>query len=107
MNRIVCVVLMIGLTLPALAQERRDVLLIDRAAAAATADVPLRGMSMQDVEQIYGTPLEAHDGVGTPPIVRWRYASFTVYFENRWVINSVINQISPDESVVPPPGPAD
>jgi hypothetical protein len=61
----------------------------------ATADSrPKSGMSMTAVESSYGSPSERHSPVGganaqQPPITRWDYPSFSVYFENDRVIHSV------------------
>jgi hypothetical protein len=55
---------------------------------------PSRGMSMENVEAKYGAPSRKVAPVGgastnQPPIERWEYPSFTVYFEYRKVIHSV------------------
>jgi hypothetical protein len=55
---------------------------------------PRPGMSMQAVESAYGAPAERHAAVGgsaveQPPITRWDYPSFSVYFENERVIHAV------------------
>lgn len=52
---------------------------------------PERGMNMEQVESLYGAPLEKMAPVGHPPITRWRYREFTVYFEFTHVLHSVIN----------------
>jgi hypothetical protein len=56
---------------------------------AATTGRPTRGMSMEKVEATYGAPARKVAPVGQPPIERWEYPSFTVYFEYRKVIHSV------------------
>ncbi|MGE0079990.1 MAG: hypothetical protein AB7U81_01695 [Thiohalomonadaceae bacterium] len=56
---------------------------------AETPSLPLRGMSMQAVESRFGAPLEKLAPVGEPPITRWVYADYTVYFEGRYVIHTV------------------
>ncbi len=53
--------------------------------------VPQRGMSMESVEQSYGTPREKVNPIGEPPISRWVYNDFTVYFEHHLVLHSVIH----------------
>jgi hypothetical protein len=55
---------------------------------------PKPGMSMTAVESAYGTPSERHAAVGgsiaeQPPITRWDYAAFSVYFEHDRVIHAV------------------
>ncbi len=56
---------------------------------AQSATGPSRGMSMDQVENSYGEPDRRYDSVGDPPITRWEYADFVVYFEYRYVIHSV------------------
>lgn len=55
----------------------------------AAAGRPSRGMSMEKVEATYGAPTRKVAPVGQPPIERWEYPSFTVYFEFSRVIHSV------------------
>ena len=80
-----------------------DVLLIDRASRThATARLPNRGMLMSQVESQFGAPSERRAAVGggsaqTPPITRWVYPDFTVYFENSHVVNAVVNRAGPLE----------
>ena len=57
-----------------------------------TLPVPKNGLKMQDVEQQYGAPVEKLNPVGEPPITRWIYPEFTVYFENNTVLHSVIRK---------------
>ncbi|MGD8379868.1 MAG: hypothetical protein PVJ40_10750 [Gammaproteobacteria bacterium] len=52
--------------------------------------VPERGMSMANVENIYGEPDRKFPAVGDPPITRWEYPDFIVYFEYDKVIHSVV-----------------
>lgn len=55
---------------------------------AATAQ-PSRGMSMEAVEAAFGVPVEKVPAVGDPPITRWIYADYVVFFEYDKVIHSV------------------
>lgn len=57
--------------------------------APAAADRPARGMSMHTVESRYGAPSKRMEAVGQPPITRWEYPGFVVYFENQLVIHAV------------------
>lgn len=50
---------------------------------------PQQGSSQQLVLSQYGEPLKRHASVGRPPITRWDYQDFSVYFEHSTVINSV------------------
>jgi hypothetical protein len=52
-------------------------------------DVPGRGLSMTAVEARFGAPKTRHEAVGKPPITRWDYESFSVYFEYQHVVHSV------------------
>jgi hypothetical protein len=71
-----------------------DILLKERAAKAKAATLPAGGLTMSEVEGRYGPPSERKDPVGRPPITRWVYPAFTVYFENDRVISSVLNKAS-------------
>lgn len=54
-----------------------------------TAGKPTRGMSQQQVRAAYGSPDNETPAVGEPPISRWNYAGFVVFFEYDRVIHSV------------------
>lgn len=58
----------------------------------AVTDAPTRGMSMDQVANRYGAPLDKLGPVGDPPITRWVYADYTVYFEYKYVIHAVPNR---------------
>jgi len=45
---------------------------------------------MSAVQSRYGEPVTRHAAVGQPPITRWDYAQFAVYFENDHVLHAVI-----------------
>ncbi|HDP89873.1 MAG TPA: hypothetical protein ENN42_07955 [Thioalkalivibrio sp.] len=50
---------------------------------------PTRGMSQTRVLQMFGEPRQKHAAVGDPPIIRWDYDGFSVYFEHSYVLHSV------------------
>ena len=52
-------------------------------------DRPKRGSTMTQVEARFGAPAERHPTVGQPPITRWDYAGFSVFFEHDRVIDAV------------------
>jgi hypothetical protein len=54
-----------------------------------TIDMPKRGSTMAVVESRFGAPRTRHEAVGSPPITRWDYEGFSVYFEHQHVIDSV------------------
>ena len=51
---------------------------------------PHRGMKMQQVESKFGEPTKRHATVGKPPITRWDYPQFSVFFEGYRVIHAVV-----------------
>ena len=53
------------------------------------ASVPTRGMRMKLVESRFGAPKARHAPVGKPPITRWDYEGFSVYFEYDHVVHAV------------------
>lgn len=55
-------------------------------------EMPVRGMTKNEVEAKFGAPSEKIPAVGEPPISRWVYPDYTVYFEKQYVIHSVINR---------------
>jgi hypothetical protein len=44
------------------------------------------------VERQLGKPVRSVAAVGTPPITRWEYANFTIYFEHSRVLHAVSNE---------------
>ena len=79
-----------------------DTLLIQRVTVAQKQDLPRRGASMAQVEARYGAPQQKFAAVGgggprTPPITRWQYETFSVYFENSHVVDAVLAKASPLE----------
>ncbi len=94
--RLLSLALLVSPLYPALASNG-DVLLIDRTQRASSVDRPANGASMSAVEARYGQPEQRVAAVGIPPISRWVYADFTVYFEHDKVINAVVNRSSQQE----------
>jgi hypothetical protein len=72
---------------------RAETIAMDDQVAVRNSDVncPGRGMTMKTVEQKFGAPQERHEAVGQPPISRWDYPTFSVFFEHEYVIHSVVN----------------
>jgi hypothetical protein len=56
------------------------------------SDGPTRGMSMPQVEQRFGAPANRIPAVGQPPISRWDYRNYSVYFEHDRVLHAVAHQ---------------
>ena len=81
---------------PALANQSErqttgDILLIEKVWERMMRDLPRNGLSMADVEQRFGEPVERSGAVGEPPITRWTYDDYSVYFEHNLVIESVLH----------------
>jgi hypothetical protein len=79
-----------------------DTLLIQRVQAEQGAHLPKRGSSMAQVEVQFGAPQQKFAAVGggspkTPPITRWQYGQFSVYFENSHVVDAVLTKASAEE----------
>jgi hypothetical protein len=75
-----------------LAQELQ---MVEPPAASAAVATPSRGTSMGDVEARFGAPTERYDAVGQPPITRWVYPSFVVFFEYSHVVHAVARRAAP------------
>jgi len=54
--------------------------------------MPVRGDNESSVESEFGPPFNMHKAKGKPPISRWDYEKFTVYFESGIVIHSVLRR---------------
>ena len=65
---------------------------VDNGIAVKESDMatPSRGMTMNQVAAKFGTPTTKIPAVGKPPISRWEYPGFVVYFEADHVIHSVV-----------------
>ena len=50
---------------------------------------PTRGMTQASVQENFGAPRSTRAAVGDPPISRWEYADFVVFFEYDKVIHAV------------------
>ncbi len=61
---------------------------VDAAQASAT-ERPARGKSMASVEAHFGAPTTRSSAVGRPPITRWDYPDYAVFFEFDHVVHSV------------------
>jgi len=58
--------------------------------SATVPERPTRGSSMSAVEAHFGAPTTRHAAVGDPPITRWDYPQFSVFFEHDKVLHAVI-----------------
>lgn len=90
MNYCRSVLLLLTLALTASGPASADVLLIDGIQSAPTIKTPRNGLNMAQVRQQFGEPAQEVPAVGEPPISRWEYSGYTVYFENDLVLHAVI-----------------
>jgi hypothetical protein len=80
----------------AISTAQADTLLVQRVSKEAPA-TPRRGSTMSSVEAQFGQPSKKHAAVGRPPITRWDYPAFSVYFEHSHVIDAVATKASDSE----------
>lgn len=69
-----------------------DTLDMEGVAPAANSGRPTAGMTAASVESKFGAPQSKEAAVGDPPISRWDYQDFVVYFEYDRVIHAVIKR---------------
>lgn len=82
--------LLLTLLLPAtLAAETLVIPIGNQGVEAVLPSLPRLGESKRAVLERFGLADEEHPAVGQPPISRWDYREFSVYFEHDHVINSV------------------
>ena len=92
MNMVRTLLLLALLSAPAALAETLSTATGDPAAAL---DRPARGSSMNTVTSRFGEPSNRHGAVGDPPITRWDYPNFSVYFEHDRVLHAVIVRATP------------
>ncbi len=79
-----------------------DVLLLDSIESAPAVQTPRTGLSMANVRASYGNPVKEYPAVSTsgnphhPPITRWDYNDFSVFFEHEAVVHSVVRRPETD-----------
>jgi len=79
------------LLLGSMGRAGADVLLIEEVRERMLRDLPANGLSQAEVTERFGVPKQRHAPVGDPPITRWVYDEYSVYFEYDLVIDSVLN----------------
>ena len=92
MDSIRSVLLFLALAGSAFGAASADVLLVEGIQSAPAIQTPRNGVSMAQVRQHYGEPLEQQPAVGEPPITRWEYDGYSVFFEHDLVLHSVIHR---------------
>ena len=81
---------LIALFLTLFGTAQADTLKMDGMSAGSGDARPTRGMTQARVESKYGSPASARAPVGDPPITRWEYKDFVVFFEYDRVIHAVV-----------------
>ena len=69
-----------------------DVLLIEEVRQAERMELPVNGMKQSEVRDRFGTPVKEDAPVGDPPITRWDYNGYSVYFEYDLVLFTVLHK---------------
>ena len=80
MTRMVLALILALITLPAFV------------GSAEGMKLPANGMNKSEVRSAYGDPTATHAAVGDPPITRWDYANWSVYFEYDLVLFTVLKK---------------
>ncbi len=68
-----------------------DTLLIDSVQSGQSMAKPRAGTSMALVRSRLGDPVSQMPAIGWPPISRWTYNDFVVYFEHEHVVHTVVS----------------
>ena len=90
--------LFLGLSLLVSGPLAADVLLVDSIQSTPAVQTPRSGSTMSAVRQQYGDPLTEHPTVSAnggphqPPITRWDYSGYSVFFEHDRVIHAVVHR---------------
>ena len=69
-----------------------DVLLIEQVRHVEGMTVPQNGQTQAEVEARFGPPGSKGSPVGDPPITRWDYEHWNVYFEYDRVLFTVLHK---------------
>jgi hypothetical protein len=81
-----------GLGLFPAATLSADVLLIEEVRQADRMELPANGLRQAEVRARFGEPAATHAPVGDPPITRWDYDGWSVYFEHDLVLFTVLHK---------------
>lgn len=69
-----------------------EVLLIEEVRQSERMELPDNGTTKNDVRARFGDPANTHSPVGDPPITRWDYDGWSVYFEYDRVLFTVLHK---------------
>jgi len=82
----------VAVLLGAVGISRADTLQMEGVDASTDSSRPTRGMTAASVESRFGAPQAKVAPVGDPPISRWEYKDFVVFFEYDRVIHAVVKR---------------
>ena len=71
-------------------EEQEVVIPLAEKITQTEAALPVRGQGKSKIKTLFGEPNKQHPAKGKPPIERWDYSEFSVYFESGVVIHTVI-----------------
>lgn len=80
---------LIALFLALFGTAQADTLKMDGMSSGSADTRPTRGMTQTSVQSKFGSPVDVRAPVGEPPITRWEYKDFVVFFEYDRVIHAV------------------
>jgi len=82
----------LAVTASLVSSVQAETVAVDNGIAVKDSSIPTptRGMTMSQVAAQFGAPASKIPAVGKPPISRWEYPGFIVYFEKDYVIHSVV-----------------
>jgi hypothetical protein len=86
---VIALVALVGGFVGSASADTLDMRGTDSASRFEQAGKPTRGMTQARVEANFGAPQSRVSPVGDPPITRWEYSNFVVFFEYDKVIHSV------------------
>lgn len=75
-----------------LVEEQEIIIPLSEKITQTPAARPVRGQSKRKIKSLFGEPDMQHEAKGKPPIERWDYNEFSVYFESNVVIHTVIKR---------------
>lgn len=88
LSAVILLALAMGL-LSAVNAQNLDLSGSDKSSTFDQPGKPTRGMTQESVQANFGRPQSTIVAIGEPPISRWEYADFVVFFEYERVIHSV------------------
>jgi len=88
MTRMLMTLILVLASLPLVA----DVLVIEQVRQVEAMAVPDNGQTQSEVETAFGAPESKSAPVGDPPITKWTYPHWSVYFEYDRVLFTVLNK---------------